>query len=307
MDRPAVIKRGPSGMAETVARGRRIDLAADLAVGEGLQEMLAGALEALRARSSAAARPNAEAVHRFRVGLRRLRSILSAFADALPEAERGTLGGQLRAIAQRYGRAREWDVFLVQCVAPLREAMPQAAGLAELERLARMARRRSVPGPSLQESFAAVEAAIVGSSWLRQPEVQSVEQWEMPLRDFAARLLAKRHRQLRKRLKTADLADQAGFHQLRIRVKKLRYPSELLKSLFDEGAAKKYLRRLIELQDLMGRMNDALVGEALLRELDAAPAAQPLVAGWLAHDIAAAGRQFPASARALHRVKPFWE
>src|SRR5689334_15463765 len=102
------------------SRPEALTLTADLTLGDGLQEMLAGALSALARQASPAKLPRAEAVHRFRIGLRRLRSILSAFGDVLPEAERHALGDRLHAVAQRYGPAREWDLFLAGIVAPLR-------------------------------------------------------------------------------------------------------------------------------------------------------------------------------------------
>jgi len=283
-------------------------LTTDLALGEGLQEMLGGALDALRRHASTANLPRAAAVHRFRVGLRRLRSILSAFGEVLPEAERHALGDRLHAVAQRYGPAREWDVFLGGIVAPLRAAMPADEGLRELERLARQARRHALPpDDTLRSSLAVVEAAIVDAAhWLRHPAPEFSDLWGTALRDYAAALLAKRHRRLRKRLKDADLADRAAFHQLRIRVKKLRYPAELMRPLFEEHTSSGYLKRLVALQDLMGRANDGRVGEALLRDLAAPEAASRIAAGWIAHEIELCGECFPKIASRFRRAEPFW-
>jgi triphosphatase len=284
-------------------------LTTDLMLGEGLQEMLGGALGALRRHASAANLPRAAAVHRFRVGLRRLRSILSAFGEVLPEAERHALCDRLHAVAQRYGPAREWDVFLGGIVAPLRAAMPADEGLRELERLARQARRDALPpDDTLKSSLAVVEAAIADAApWLRHPAPEFSGLWGIALRDYATALLAKRHRRLRKRLKDADLADRAAFHQLRIRVKKLRYPAELLRPLFDEDASFGYLKRLVALQDLMGRVNDGHVGEALLRDLAAPEAASRVAAGWIAHEIELCRERFPKAARRFRRAEPFWD
>jgi triphosphatase len=248
-------------------------------------------------------------VHRFRVGLRRLRSILSAFGEVLPEAERHALGDRLHAAAQRYGRAREWDVFLAGTVAPLRAAMPEDAGLRELERLARQSRRRALPpGDTLKSSLATVETALGDAAlWLRRPAPEFARLWDMALHDYATALLAKRHRRLRKRLKAADLADGASFHQLRIRVKKLRYPAELLRSLFDEDASAPYLKKLVVLQDLMGRANDARVGEVLRHDLAAPDVASRMVAGWIAREIELCTERFPKTARRFRRAEPFWE
>jgi triphosphatase len=296
-------------MDVVTSRPEAMALTTDLRLGDGLQEMLGGALSALGRHASAGKLPRAEAVHRFRVGLRRLRSILSAFGDVFPEPERHALGDRLHAVAQRYGPAREWDVFLAGIVAPLRAAMPADEGLRELERLARQARRHALPpGDTLKSSLATVEAAIADAAhWLRRPAPEVSGLWDVALRDYAGELLAKRHRRLRKRLKDADLADPADFHQLRIRVKKLRYPAELLRSLFDEDVSAGYLKKLVALQDLMGRVNDARVGEALHRDLAAPEAASRMVAGWIAREIELCGERFPKIARRFRRAELFWE
>jgi triphosphatase len=293
---------------DALARPAQPELTADLAVGEGLLEMLTGAMSALARRGSAAMNPGAETVHRFRVGLRRVRSILSAFAEALPERERQALSDRLRAVAQRYGQVREWDVFLAQVVMPLREAMPQEEALMALERAARKARRQALPpGDTLRSNLLTIEAAIEEAPWLRRPNPDQAAVWDTKLRDYAAQLLGKRHRRLRRRIKIVDLADPAAFHQLRIRVKKLRYPSELLKSLFDEERVAKYLERLVDLQDVMGGLNDARVEGELLARLELQATAQHLVGGWLARDTASCRERFPGCARAFRRADPFWE
>jgi CHAD domain-containing protein len=293
---------------DALARPAQLELTADLAVGDGLLEMLTGAMSALARRGSAAMNPGAETVHRFRVGLRRVRSILSAFAEALPERERQALSDRLRAVAQRYGQVREWDVFLAQVVMPLRQAMPQEEALLALERAARKARRQALPpGDTLRSNLLTIEAAIEEAPWLRRPNPDQAAVWDAKLRDYAAQLLGKRHRRLRRRIKLVDLADPAAFHQLRIRVKKLRYPSELLKSLFDEERVAKYLERLVDLQDVMGGLNDARVEGELLARLELQAAAQHLVGGWLARDTASCRERFPGCARAFRRADPFWE
>jgi inorganic triphosphatase YgiF len=53
-----------------------------------------------------------EGVHQLRVGIRRLRAAFSVFRDAIPEADRTALGGELRWLQQELGPAREWDVFI---------------------------------------------------------------------------------------------------------------------------------------------------------------------------------------------------
>jgi CHAD domain-containing protein len=284
-------------------------LTPDLTVGDGLQEMLAGALDALHGQGAPAKAPSRESVHRLRVGVRRLRSILSAFSDALPESERHALGDRLRAVAQRFGRAREWDVFLAHLVADVRKAMPEEnEALIEVERLAGEARRQALPpSDGIKTSLAAVQAAIDEAPWLSRPTPSLAPCWETPLPDYAAALLARRHRQLRKRVKRVDLADQRAFHNFRVRVKKLRYPAELLKSLFDDEGAGDYLDRLVHMQDALGALNDALAARRLIGELNLPAPTRRLLAGWLARDIETCRERFPARGRAFRHAEPFWD
>jgi CHAD domain-containing protein len=295
-------------MDAAVRKPGPLHLTPDLTVGDGLQEMLAGAVGALHGQSTPAKAPNRDSVHRLRVGVRRLRSILSAFSDALPDGERRALGDRLRAVAQRFGRAREWDVFLTHLVADMRQAMPEEAeAFAEVERLAGEARRAALPpGDSIKTSLTAIDAAMNEAPWLRQPAPPLARCWDMPLPDYAAALLSRRHRQLRKHVKRVELADQRAFHSLRVRVKKLRYPAELLKSLFDEEAASGYLDRLVHMQDALGALNDALAARRLVGELALPLSTQRLLLGWIARDIETCRERFPARGRAFRQGEPFW-
>ena len=296
-------------MDAAVRKPGALQLTPDLTVGDGLQEMLAGALGAVHGQSTPAKAPNRESVHRLRVGVRRLRSILSAFSDALPDSERRALSDRLRAVAQRFGRAREWDAFLAHLVADMRQAMPEEGeALVEVERLAGEARRAALPpGDNIQTSLAAIEAAMNEAPWLRHPRASLARCWQTPLPDHAATLLSRRHRQLRKRVKRVELADQRALHSLRVRVKKLRYPAELLKSLFDEEAASGYLDRLVHMQDALGALNDALAARRLVGELALPVSTQRLLLGWVARDIETWRERFPALGRAFRHGEPFWD
>ncbi|HEX6842108.1 MAG TPA: CHAD domain-containing protein [Stellaceae bacterium] len=296
-------------MDAAVRKPGALQLTPDLTVGDGLQEMLAGALGALQGQGAPAKAPNRESVHRLRVGVRRLRSVLSAFSDALPEGERRALGDRLRAVAQRFGRAREWDVFLAHLVAELRKAMPEEGdALVRVEHLAGEARRAALPpGDSIKTSLAAIDAAMKEAPWLRSPTPSLARCWEMPLPDYAAALLSRRHRQLRKHVKRVELADQQAFHSLRVRVKKLRYPAELLKSLFHEEAASDYLDRLVHMQDALGALNDAMAARRLVGELPLPVSTQHLLLGWIARDIETCRERFPARGRAFRHGEPFWD
>jgi CHAD domain-containing protein len=65
-----------------------------------------------------------------------------------------------------------------------------------------------------------------------------------------------------------DWASSADLHKLRIRIKKLRYSSELLSSLFKSKDARKFLSKLTKMQDMLGTLNDAATAVHLAGQIN---------------------------------------
>jgi triphosphatase len=283
-------------------------IAPDSTVGAGLQLMLAAGVRSLRNAAHRGEPERPDTVHRFRVGLRRLRSLLSAFRKVLPEDDRRVLGKRLGSIAKHFSRTREWDVFLSATLRPMAEALPDEPALHELEACAREARRRSLPeAVNFHTEASEVATAIDAAGWLHHPRAEFADDWGKDLKVFASQLLDKHHRRLRKQLKAIDLDHQAAFHDLRIEAKKIRYPVEMFENLFDSKPVDTYLDRLIAVQDALGQLNDAMVARNLVAELPLSSRPQGLVNGWLAHEIVARSHRFPAAAKKLRKASPFWE
>jgi triphosphatase len=283
-------------------------IAPDSTVGAGLQLMLAAGVRSLRNAAHRGEPERPDTVHRFRVGLRRLRSLLSAFREVLPEDERRVLGKRLASVGKRFSRTREWDVFLAATLRPMNDALTDEPALLELEACAREARRRSLPDAvNFHTEATEVATAIDAAGWLHHPRAEFADDWHKDLKAFASALLEKHHRRLRRQLKAVDLDHQAAFHDLRIRAKKLRYPIEMFDNLFDEDLVDAYLERLIAVQDALGQLNDALVARGLVAELPLSSRPQGLVNGWLAHEIVARRGRFPTAAKKLRKASPFWE
>ncbi len=306
-------------MTETVRRGLAAEpvaefrhgpfpsLPSDASVGAGFAVILTSSVRSLRASAQHGEPDRPETIHRFRVGLRRLRSLLSAFRAVMPDAERRNLSTRLAAVAKRYGRVRDWDVFLAGTLMAMSAALPDEPALLELETCARAARRRALPETAdFPAEAAEVANAIERASWLHHPGPEFSEGWNRDLKEFAVDLLAKHHDRLRKRLKAVDLTDHASFHALRIYAKKVRYPIEMFSNLFGKPEVGDYLRRVIAVQDVLGQLNDSLIACDLIAELPLSSRSQGLVRGWLARDIEARRQTFPAIAKACRRAAPFW-
>jgi CHAD domain-containing protein len=69
---------------------------------------------------------------------------------------------------------------------------------------------------------------------------------------------------------------------VRIEAKRLRYAVDGLASILDAGAARRLSARLADLQDALGRANDAATGERLLAALEPPRAFADFAGGWLA-------------------------
>lgn len=306
-------------MTETVRRSTAADsvieigpnaypvLTPDLTVGAGLHVMILSGLRSLKVASQRGGSDRPDSIHRFRIGLRRLRSVLNAFSSVLPEHERRALNQRLGSVGRSYSRAREWDVFLATTVRPLSDALPDEPALIEIDAMAREARGAAVPeAGGLRRQIDAIVSTVEEATWLERPTGAFELEWQKDLKSFAGELLAKRHRRLRKRLKKVDLTNQNDFHQLRIETKKIRYPAEMFGKLFEAEAADEYLDRLIAVQDALGHLNDALVARDRAGELALSSRAQGLVSGWLAREIEARRQPFPRAAKRLRKATPFW-
>jgi len=106
------------------------------------------------------------------------------------------------------------------------------------------------------------------------------------------------------------------LHRLRIRTKRLRYASELLGPLFEGKAPARTVRRLAELQDALGHLNDLVNAEALIGQLrDRIGAAAPpataraegFVLGYAARSAAAGRAELAHAWQRVAHTEPFWK
>jgi triphosphatase len=77
----------------------------------------------------------------------------------------------------------------------------------------------------------------------------------------------------------------ARRHRVRIEAKRLRYAVDGLASILDPSAARRLSARLADLQDVLGRANDAATGERLLASLEPPQAFADFAGVWLAERV----------------------
>ncbi|HEX3236190.1 MAG TPA: CHAD domain-containing protein [Gemmatimonadales bacterium] len=203
-----------------------------------------------------------EALHDFRVGLRRVRSVLRAYRPCVEDSVGRKLRRRLKRLAQASGASRDLQVhlaWLAQQKPTLRYM--QRVGLAWLMRRLRTAKRAADAGLSDQVArrFPAIRQRLeqrltkytvtVGIGGLdREPTYAAV----------TTGLLLEHAEEVKRRLgQVKSLADQTEAHQARIQAKRLRYLLEPVVGLFADG--EELLARLKALQDTLGELHDAHV------------------------------------------------
>jgi inorganic triphosphatase YgiF len=217
-----------------------------------------------------------EYLHQMRVGLRRARSALRAFAPILRRAK--PVKRDLRALMPILGAARDWDVLMA--------TMPSAKRGRRAAR-ARAAARAAVASPRFREFF------LRALRWLHSQPRQARPP---PLERFAARALERLHR----RALSSRLDSGEHRHRLRIRVKRLRYACDFFAPCFAPAAQRPYLRELERLQDVLGALQDIVVGRRLLGELGVDPP------GRLARRERRLSDALAVSWEAFARRAPYW-
>ncbi len=244
-----------------------------------------------------------EYVHQARVALRRLRSAMDLFRDALPKAWRRRWKPFWRAQARCLGVARDWDVLVT-------EWLPRLSAVVESDQALLAGLSGAWPGDWAQAQRGLAHAELlqrVGDPGLdRQLKAfrRSVRRLSpggtpAPVRPrWVRRRVQRLHDQGVRASKAVADADADSRHALRIHLKRLRYTLDLLAHLLPPKRVRRYQRALVDVLDGLGQLNDLAT---VRRLLSSAPAqAQPLLDDWL-------GRQESALLARLPEVLQAWQ
>jgi inorganic triphosphatase YgiF len=248
-----------------------LDLRQGISAETVLQRVGRACLDHMLRNEDAALAGDVEGIHQMRVAVRRLRAVLSAFADLLPREQRRWASGELRWFADILGETRNLDVFSSGLLRPARAALSPASefdGLGSaIERRRRAAHKavvKAISSTRYTETMLALLRWFDGREWRRDGDGEALGR---PIEEIAPLLLERCRRKAEKRGR--DFAGQSPRqrHQLRIALKKLRYTAELLGSLYDPGKTRQFVQRLKRLQDELGDTNDVRVGRGIITGL----------------------------------------
>lgn len=314
-----ILDRKP--VPEKVAKAK---LVPRMAVSEALAAILRASFgSALKNEQPAYDGADPEGVHQLRVSIRRMRSVLSVFSH-LVDAERvAWVKDELKWLMGTLGPARDWDVFIGETLGSIRGVGIDENTIAVLARAAGKKRtegyrqvRATLRMPRYTELLLGLSGFIETRGWATQP-IPEGDPLLATVGDTAPELLNRAYRKVVKLGNRLDELEMEERHELRKRLKKLRYTVDFLQGLYPAEHSKPFLKRLSRLQDQFGYMNDIAVAERLTADAvkagDGTPAhkrklaaAAAQVMGWHARGLHDMEATLADDWKAFKRVKPFW-
>jgi len=253
-----------------------------------------------------------EYVHQARVALRRLRAGLRVYRRAC-QLPPDLLDG-LRTLVAALGPARDWDVLLSETLPAIAPHYGDGAAWQDWT-AALLARRRAVRAVMREDLLLARPGAwlLAFQQWLSQRGWRAAEakvrlRQMAPQIDAARRTLKRGHGGIVDRAREFERMTAPERHALRIAFKRQRYAVEFFQGLFPGRRQTLYLQLARDIQDSLGRANDAHVAETLLAGsgLDSGRAGG-FARGWLAAQVAAgAGRESAALLQQFAGLRPYW-
>lgn len=264
-----------------------------------------------------------EYLHQARIALRRLRSVFSVVSRAIPRSHFREHLVWLSETSGILGEARNWDVFvsefLPRASASLETGAPTRSLARSAGRLRAEARRRArdaVSNTAYTIGMLRLTQTLLEQGWIAERTAEQRRLASLPARTMARKTLGRAHRKLVKAGEQMQRQNTNDFHRLRIRIKKLRYATELLAPLFHRGAKRpkskrQYLSRLGDLQQLLGKLNDMANARRLLEELarngdSDRQATLAYLKGYADAMSCASLADFDAAWQRFVKTKPFW-
>lgn len=236
-------------------------------------------------------------IHQLRVSQRRLRALLKLFAPALPEHFAGTWNARLRDNANRFGDARDLDVFhaeLLEPVTPEGLADPKAmTALLDTVHRARNAARHFASHNLDMATQGRLLLAFTAD--LYRLQVGSLAA-AADLRAFARLRLTRLRKRARRQAATAATLEPTRLHALRIGFKLLRYGIEFFAPLFPARTINRYLDAVVKVQTTLGFLQDVDIACQRLSDWTRADPAIAVAAAFVL------GWHAPRYARLRHRV-----
>ena len=263
---------------------------------ERLDEIAADCIRQFEAKQAALlVRYDAEALHKARVALRRLRTAFWVFRPLLDkDAKAKHIEKEMRRLAAKTGEVRNLDILAQRLAERPVPAVVRARGAARRRVQEELASAQS------RDLMADLAEWRTSGRWRRSPRAND------PIAEFAAARLDTAFKRLLRAGRGVEGLSEKRLHKFRIKTKKARYAAAFFEALWTgrEASSRKraWLARIEALQDDLGALNDIAIGRKLLAELAGIVELPGVDEG----RIAALRANAAADLSALSKQEPFW-
>jgi len=219
--------------------------------------------EAIRRAHALHAGSEPEVLHKLRVALRRLRSLWWAYEPLLDKKDAKLKRSEFKYLADAAGKTRDWDVLRDILMANQPKQLSHRRLIVAVEEHRTHALSfslRTIRSAGVEEIL---QRAVTGAA--HQLDSRST----LPvLSEFAEERVARAEKALQKRVRQATEPEHSGYatlHEVRIAGKKLRYLLEFFSPVLAHSHHST-IERLTSVQNELGKLNDLVTSETLLRE-----------------------------------------
>jgi triphosphatase len=257
----------------------------------------------------------APSLHQMRIGLRRMRAAIAAFAKVVADAEQDQIKAEVKWITNELGPARDLDVFEADILKPMAESRVPDGNFAATRLVFDESRAKAY-----HAAIAAIRSAryrrllldlaewVEAGPWTIDDELRKKR--EHNIVEHAAKMLERVSKKIKKTGANLRELTPKQRHKIRIKAKNLRYAVEFFASLFpDDKDAKRReaaLSALKDLQDELGALNDLAQRDALIANgHDLGEHAEALLAS-KESDVDRLLERAQAVLSRFAEVKPFW-
>jgi hypothetical protein len=213
---------------------------------------------------------DAEFLHKYRVSLRKTRSLLSLFKDVFPDAKTVEWKKKLGDLSRTTNPLRDLDVFFLSRET-LQEFLPVSlrSGLdVFLEKLSKARRKESLKVAALVKS-ASYNSVVtrLETQWREALTLDASASSDLPISKVAGKAITKCFGRIRKIYTQLDIqTPDENVHALRIECKKMRYLLESFGRLYSDRDIERINLQLAKLQNRLGRYNDISIQQVYLLE-----------------------------------------
>lgn len=202
--------------------------------------------------------PDIEAVHQYRVKIRQLRSLIAFLRPKLNKEIADQINKRLKTMASQFSSVREWDV--------LAQRWQMMADDQNSEHQEFTQRLTEVKQQTRIDAYARFQPRMVREDldWIIT-QLRELFEDDRQISALIDKRLTRWLKGIRKGIKSLDVEDYPAMHDLRIRIKRLRYALTLLGDFADESMKDK-IKPSKQWAEQLGIVCDAKRNKELLDE-----------------------------------------